>query len=83
MLGGGCPKQVPVFLECVLENGARWVVCGDGKEWIFVIRWGEVGGRGRGGGRREEKGVAVLGEGADEGILQEVIGIASVQEVGF
>ena len=28
-------------------------------------------------------GVAVLGEGADEGILQEVIGIASVQEVRF
>ena len=72
---------MPVFLECVLEDGAGWVVCGDGKEWIFVIRWG--GGRGRGGGRREEKGVAVLGEGADEGILQEVIGIASVQEVGF
>ena len=83
MLGGGCPKQVPIFLECVLEDGTGWVVYSDGKEWIFVIRWGGVGGGGRGGGGREEKGVAVLGEGADEGILQEVIGIASVQEVGF
>ena len=27
--------------------------------------------------------MAVLGEGADEGILQEVIGVASVQEVRF
>ena len=67
---------MPIFLECVLEDGTGWVVCSDGKEWIFVIRWG-------GGGGREKKGVAVLGEGADEGILQEVIGIASVQEVGF
>ena len=32
---------------------------------------------------REKEGVAVLGEGADEGILQEVIGVASVQEVRF
>ena len=79
MLGGGCPKQVPIFLECVLEDGTGWVVCCYSKEWIFVIRWG--GGRGSGG--REKKGVVVLGEGADEGILQEVIGIASVQEVRF
>ena len=57
------------------------MVCCDSKEWIFVVGWGGGGGRGSGG--REKKGVAVLGEGADEGILQEVIGIASVQEVRF
>ena len=83
MLGGRCPKQVLIFLECVLEDGTGWVVCCYSKEWIFVIRWGGVGGGGRGSGGREKKGVAVLGEGADEGILQEVIGIASVQEVRF
>ena len=59
-----------------------WYVCYS-KEWIFVIGWGGGGGRGRGSGGREKKGVAVLGEGADEGILQEVIRIASVQEVRF
>ena len=45
----------------------------------YQVGWGW----GWGSGGREKKGVAVLGEGADEGILQEVIGIASVQEVGF
>ena len=54
------------------------MVCCYSKEWIFAIGGGWGGGRGRGSGGREEKGVAVLGEGADEGILQEVIGVASV-----
>ena len=62
---------MPIFLECVLEDCACGVVGCDSKEWVLAM------------GGWEEEGVAVLGEGADEGILQEVVWVASVKEVGF
>ena len=42
---------MPVFLECVLENGTRGVIGGDGKEWVFALSgWGEEGAGAVGGG---------------------------------
>ena len=49
------------------------MVGGDSKEWVFA--------GGRGGG--EEEGMTVLGGGANKCFLKDVIGIASVKEVGF
>ena len=45
-------------------------VGGDGVEW-------------EGGAEGKEEGLMVLGEGVDKGILQDVVGIASVKEIRF